>query len=392
MAITKISVLGAGITACAVRKKIKELGIKEVPLSEAELIVTSPGIPKEKLPCTKTEIISEIEFAYRLFIQYNTLPKLIGITGTNGKTTVTALTAHILSIPSSGNIGDPLINYVSKHRLYQAVAVELSSYQLEFCSRFTPHIAVLLNLTPDHLERHKTMDEYYNQKAKLIQNQSKNDYVIYNADCAFVKKMVDHSLAKKIPLTANAEAKSLLKDSPLKGDHNIINALAAFQAGMIINDNSNQNLEQIKRFKTLEHRIEYVGCFQERQIYNDSKATNPESVIAAIHSFNEPVCLILGGKDKGLDLNSFLSALFDRVRVIAVFGEITDRFYNLARELNPYFPIYKYKYLSGALKKAIRESNKGDVILFSPACSSFDQFENYEHRGRVFKRMVKLLC
>jgi UDP-N-acetylmuramoylalanine--D-glutamate ligase len=387
ISLMNIAILGDGITAKAVRQKIKELKIKEVSLDEADLIITSPGISPSQFPKTTTEIISEIEFAYRLLKKTNPKIKIIGITGTNGKTTVTSLIAHMLDIPAAGNIGVPLISFVGNADI-SAIVVELSSYQLETCTTFKPDISILLNITPDHLERHQTIKEYTFQKSKIFVNQNKLDHLIYFEDDLNIQSIINNLSVNLHPYSLASPEFDKLINFKLIGAHNKLNAVACWKVAQLMNMEESKTLEKIASFEPVEHRIEHVLNYQDRIFYNDSKSTNPDSTMVAITSFDQPISLILGGKDKGLDLEAFLTFSFSNVDTVTVFGEIAERLYKTAKKLDPNANIYKVSNMNEAIDTAYINSKPGDVLLFSPACSSFDQFDNYIHRGLVFKEIL----
>jgi len=383
---SKIAMLGQGITAKAVLEKLPELNLEHSSVEKCDLIVASPGIPPSQYPNTDIPIISEIEFAYRLFQNQNTAPYLIGITGTNGKSTVTALTSRMLDIPYAGNIGVPLISFVNQ--THKAIVVELSSYQLERCTTFRPNIGVLLNLTPDHLERHGTMDAYLNAKWNLFQSQTSTDWALLGDDPLFFKKQ--NSLkAQVLILNANNSDWPLTKNLPLVGHHNQLNALAAIKIAKIYGLSEAKIIEKLQSFQGLEHRIEFVLHSAWGWFYNDSKGTNPDSTLIAVDAFeSKTVHLILGGKDKGLELLSFFESLAPKVASFHFFGECGPRMQKSLSQVSSNAKSYLTETLEQALQNATSLSQKDHVILFSPACSSFDQFNNFEHRGKVFKQLV----
>jgi UDP-N-acetylmuramoylalanine--D-glutamate ligase len=397
-----IGILGSGITAKAVTEKVIALGLTIVPPEDADIVVASPGIPPKTFPTVACEIVSEIEFAYRYLIATDTPPTLIGITGTNGKSTVTAMVAHILDCPMAGNIGIPLITYVPENPNAippKHLAIELSSYQLETCSTFKPQIAILLGLTPDHIDRHPTMESYAAAKQHLIAAQTADDLVIYDAENPWSKSIAESSQARKKPVSktdplyqkivALTQRQNCLG---LIGTHNHMNALCAGLAAAACGLSDEQILDKLSSFQALPHRIEWVGTLNGCRVFNDSKATNPESTAVALTAFDKPIHLILGGKDKGLVLDTFAKEVIEKVASISVFGEIADRMVDVFRALGEALPpLAQTETLAEALDTARRFSSPNDVILFSPACSSFDQFQSFEHRGDVFRTMVQTL-
>lgn len=382
----KIAILGEGVTGKAIAKKLPEIGLIQTSIEEADLIVTSPGIPPNQFPQTSKEIISEIEFAYRWFQTQPKPPVIIGITGTNGKSTVTALLAHILDAPSLGNIGIPLVSFLGQEA--PVLVVELSSYQLECCTQFRPDIGVILNITPDHLERHGTMEAYAAQKAKLFQSQTHSDTLIYNEADPLLLSLVADAQSQKIAFSRHHPLWEHLNHLPIVGDHNKLNALAAFLAAEAYGMKAEAISPKLFTFKPLEHRIEPVVVWKNRSFYNDSKGTNPDSTMVAVKAFSDPVHLILGGKDKGLELDEFLNFLTTHVNSVCVYGEIGPRVFQALQAMAPGYPTYLFSELNQALEKSVSLSQEGEVILFSPACSSFDQFRDFNHRGDVFKFLV----
>lgn len=387
----KIGILGDGITGKAVKTCLESLGISPCPPEDAQWLIASPGIPPQQFPKINGEIISEIELAYRLFHRKPSPPKLIGITGTNGKSTVTAMLAHCLGCPAAGNFGVPLVNYTHDQEPPKIIAVELSSYQLETCNTFHPEIAIILNLTPDHLERHKTMEGYLNAKLKLIQNLTEKDTLIIGNDPTIIAATA-HSPANRIILTRNHPNWTKVQFPNLIGDHNYENALATLIAATTSGFPESEILTKLATFPGLEHRIERIDDLKQRPCYNDSKSTNPDATLIAISAFKNPTHLILGGKDKGLDLKDFLTHVIQKTKSVTLFGEIANRIYTIAKPLcPPNFPLSIHTTLDEALDKSLKNSKPGETILFSPACSSFDQFQNFEDRGQKFKIMVKKL-
>jgi UDP-N-acetylmuramoylalanine--D-glutamate ligase len=375
-----------------VRDTLASLSIPEVSHETAEWLVVSPGIPPEKYPNVKAEYISEIELAYRLWQKRPRQPTLIAVTGTNGKSTVTSMIAHILDCPALGNIGVPYITTLSatcEEKPPPFLALELSSYQLETCVDFHPKVALILNLTPDHLERHKTMEAYMAAKAKIGENQTPQDVLILG-ESDLIAAHTESISAQKITLSSHHPYWEKIQ-IPLAGDHNRLNALAAILACEAVGVPWQVSLEKLGHFTALEHRLEWVKTLKDRAIYNDSKGTNPDSTQIAIQAFDQPIHLILGGKDKGLNLKDFQRGLPHHVKSIAVYGEIAPRFTQEMQVSAPHIPISTHAYLQEALMASLANSRGGDVILFSPACSSFDQFQNFEHRGAVFKSLVNAL-
>lgn len=387
-----IFVIGKGVTAKAILNTESAGTFTCVSTPEqADILVASPGIPPEEFPKTQKPIIAEIEFAYRLLQQNPVPPLIIGVTGTNGKTTVTSLIGHILECPIAGNIGIPLITYVEYARYFTEIVVEVSSFQLETCTTFRPKIAIITNITEDHLKRHHTMEAYIQQKKKLLQSQTDQDYAIFNADDPLVVEIVKDSKAQKIPFSSTDPDLLMAANIKLAGMHNQLNALAAIKVAKILGIGKEKLIQKLQSFPGVKHRIQYVGTYQGREIYNDSKATNPDSTLVAVQAFTQPVCLLLCGEDKGLDLEFFVKTLHKTVKHIVVFSEVGHLIKTLSKKLNPDYPIIQADNLDDALQKAIAITQSGDVILFSPSSSSFDMFKNFEHRGDVFIETVRKL-
>ncbi len=403
----RIAVVGTGVTAKAVREKLAVLGIVEGDVSESPWVVVSPGIPPEKFPETSGEIISEIELAYRLLQAQDgddfpgdvsklifRKPVLIGITGTNGKSTVTAMIAHILGCPTAGNFGTPLVHFVGCG--YPVIVVELSSYQLETCRQFRPNVGVILNLTPDHLEWHHSMAAYTKAKAKIGQAMTPGDLLILpEGDLIFTSYLTACQAKREaygLSHPAVERLRSIQAASPAAawvGAHNVLNAVAAFMACRALGCDENIIFNKLLTYLGLEHRIEWVLDWEGRRFFNDSKGTNPDSTLVAADAFEAPIRLLLGGKDKGLPLTDFLKALQTKVASVVVYGEIADRVMQEARAISGAYPILQVVTMAEAVSASVAVSAPGDVILLSPACSSFDQFKDFEERGRIFKDLVK---
>ncbi len=380
---------------------------------EQDLIVVSPGVPA-KLPELElarahgTPVWSEIELAWR-FLR----GKLVAITGSNGKTTTTSLVAHILqtaAIPTliGGNIGTPLLALVENSMDTTVTVAEISSFQLETIEKFRPEIGVLLNLTPDHLDRHASFDEYALAKMRMFENQLERDIAILNAD--------DPEITKRMPTKPHifwfsrqkrVAAGAFLRDEQiffrnegsevalarrdeisLRGEHNVENVLAACAAAYLAGADPAAIASGIKTFKGVEHRLEFVAEVSGVQFYNDSKATNVDAAVKAIEAFPGPLIAILGGKDKGSPYTPLRELLRERARLAILIGEAADK---IAEDLGDAIPSENVGTLDRAVHLAMQNAQPGDTVLLAPACSSFDQFENYEHRGRTFKELVASL-
>jgi UDP-N-acetylmuramoylalanine--D-glutamate ligase len=380
---------------------------------EQDLIVVSPGVPA-KLPelelarARGTPVWSEIELAWR-FLR----GKLIAITGSNGKTTTTSLVAHILQtagIPTliGGNIGTPLLALVENSMDTTVTVAEISSFQLETIEKFRSEIGLLLNLTPDHLDRHASFDEYALAKMRMFENQLERDIAILNAD--------DPEITKRMPTKPHifwfsrkkrVAAGAFLRDEQiffrnegsevalgrrdeisLRGEHNVENALAACAAAYLAGADPAAIASGIKTFKGVEHRLEFVAEVSGVQFYNDSKATNVDAAVKAIEAFPGPLIVILGGKDKGSPYTPLRELLRERARMAILIGAAADK---IAEDLGDAVPLESGGTLDRAVHLAMQNAHPGDTVLLAPSCSSFDQFENYEHRGRTFKDLVASL-
>ncbi len=389
----RVAVLGeSGITGKAVIDTLNRLaGYTHVStVANADWVVASPGISPSDFPETAAPIVSEIEFAYLLFRRPESAycPKLIGITGTNGKTTVTEMISAVTRAPACGNIGTPLITYVDHPDRPEWLAVELSSYQLETCHEFRPEIAVLLNITPDHLQRHGTMQEYARQKAKVFTAQTAEDCLIYLETDPEIQSVISLCPSRRLPLSEHsAEYTDIRTRLDLPGAHNIINALATVYAAREAGIPVTRSLEILSQFRLADHRLEHVATLNGVTFINDSKSTNPDATMVAVRAYPNAHVLICG-KDKELDLVPLIRFLSESAKSVIVFGEIADRYVAVARGLGLPTSISQVADLNSAVALARSNAEPGDVVLLSPACSSFDQFQNYEDRGNQYKTVV----
>jgi UDP-N-acetylmuramoylalanine--D-glutamate ligase len=387
-----------------------ELGHGDASFLGQDLIVVSPGVPA-KLPALQAArkkripVWSEIELAWR-FLR----GKLIAITGSNGKTTTTALVAHILkasNIPTlvGGNIGTPLLALVETSTDPTVTVAEISSFQLETIEAFRPEIGVLLNLTPDHLDRHGTFAEYARAKMRMFENQLERDIAVLNADDPEITKRMPakphifwFSRQKRVANGAflrdneiifrNEGSETVLarRDQiSLRGDHNVENVLAACAAAHLAGATPEAIAGGVKSFRGVEHRLEFVAEISGVQFYNDSKATNVDAAMKALQAFPGPLLVILGGKDKGSPYTPLRDLLHERARLALLIGESAEK---IAANLQGSVEISHARTLERAVQMAIERAQPGDTVLLAPACSSFDQFENYEQRGRAFKELV----
>lgn len=397
-------------------EELKSIGVKiefgghsDEFIEGADFAVTSPGIPPrseifKKLNERNIPIISEVELAYR-----NTNTPFIAITGTNGKTTTTALVSHILEkdfkAPYCGNIGVPPTSLINEKNDY--IVCEISSYQAQMTVDFKPFISCWTNFTPDHIDWHEGLENYFKAKAKLFLGKQAPKYAILNAkderlakfgaECKDTKVVwfdredaPDATYIKDdaIWFKSNNVAEKIIdvKDCPLVGHHNYQNIMCGIICAKLCGMKSSDIRERITSFKAPEHRLEKVRVMDGITFYNDSKATNPEASIVAIDSFNGvDVALILGGRDKNTDLTEMCHSINKHIKTVLLIGEATERFEENLRK-NGFNNIIKEGSMESAIDKAI--SLKPDVVLLSPACASFDMFKSYEHRGDVFKNYV----
>lgn len=396
-------------------RELQELGINiemgghsEEFINDAYIAVTSPGIPPraeimQRLKEKKIKVISEIELAAS-----QTGAPFVAITGTNGKTTTTALTAHILSseyrAEPCGNYGVPPCDLLDKD--IDFMVCECSSFQLEYSNSFQPQISVFTNFTPDHIDWHEGLENYFNAKAKIFKSPQAPAFAVLNAkderlfefskecdgtvflfdaeigdNCSYIK---DEAIYFK---RDGKEEKIIdLKDCPLIGNHNYQNVMCSVIVAKLEGISNEDIKNSIMSFKVPEHRLEKFAQNDKTVFYNDSKATNPEASLVAINSFNDcDVVLVAGGRDKNTDLTEFCAAIKKHIKTVILIGEAADRFENNLRK-NGFENIIREGTMQSAIDKSIDLTP--DVVLLSPACASFDMFSGYEERGRVFKEYV----
>jgi UDP-N-acetylmuramoylalanine--D-glutamate ligase len=388
-------------------------GYSDAILHGQELVVPSPGVPADSAVLIKARelkiaVWSEIELAFRFLNG-----RMIGITGSNGKTTTTSLIDHILrharlSAVLAGNIGTPLIAQAKETSGTTITVAELSSFQLELIESFRPDISVLLNLTPDHLDRHKTFSAYTAAKARIFENQTEDDAAIINLDDSasrgiapsrpevfwFSRKtnVAQGAFVKngKLIFCRNNKEEEILNcdEIPLPGAHNLENVLAATIAARLASAQPAQIAEAIRSFAGVEHRLEFVAEIHGVRYYNDSKATNVDATLKALEAFPGRIIVILGGKDKDSDYRQMRTALMGKAILALLIGSAADK---IAGQIEGSVAISRSGTLENAVKFAAQTARSGDIVLLAPACASFDQFENYEHRGRVFKELVQQL-
>jgi len=379
-----------------------------------DLMVVSPGVPQDSDVVTRAKyagipVVSEIELA-----SWFTATPIAAITGSNGKTTTTSILAEMcrqagLTTYESGNIGTPFSKVVLENlgsEPKNAVHVlEVSSFQMEQIHHFKPDVAILLNLSPDHLDRYGIMDEYVTAKLRIVENMTNKDHVVYNRDDELLYKTLKTE-AKMVPFSTGSgggirfnlnetkiyneshEPFIYLGEISLPGNHNVANFLAAATAAEIINVDEASIKQVMKTFSGVSHRLEKLNTLDGITFYNDSKATNIESVKVALQSFNVPVVLILGGRDKGGDFNELTPYLADGVKLVITLGEAAER---IEKTLSNHPPFLRADSMASAVSLAFQSSEAGDVILLSPGCTSFDMFDNFEQRGDTFREEVMRL-
>ena len=377
----------------------------------ADVVVVSPGVPMSSLPVASAlregkEVISEIELAWR-FID-STAP-VVAITGTNGKTTTAALVASILEAAGrrvflGGNIGTPAVEAAVRPGAYDVLVLEVSSFQLQATSTFAPHVATLLNITPNHLDHHLSFEEYAASKMKIFSNQRPEDWAVYNASCGEIVRRLPRLCAATLPFaTARPGPRAIaacgtrvvwgeeryeLEGMRLLGRHNVENAMAAIAAARTLGVDRDTVERTIVGFAPLEHRLELVRTVRGAAIYNDSKSTSPDATRRALESVEPPVILIAGGKDKGTGFDPMAEAVREKVRLLILIGEAATK---MEACMGGLVETLVASGLEEAVEMAAARMRRGDTVLFSPACSSFDMFTSYTERGRRFKSLVEAL-
>jgi UDP-N-acetylmuramoylalanine--D-glutamate ligase len=380
-----------------------------------DLIVVSPGVPVDAPQLVQARnlgepVIGEIELAAEFLAG-----PIVAITGANGKTTTTSLAGEIIAaggFPTlvGGNIGTPAISLADRAGPATWIVLEVSSFQLETIVGFRPRIAVILNITPDHLDRHKTLANYVNAKARIFENQRVDDFSILNADDATTAGLAERTRAqlywfsrkKEVERGAFVRGERIyfrdgqgereimpLAEVGLRGAHNVENVLAGVAIGMLAGCRPEQVRGAVKNFKAVEHRLEFVARVGGVDYYNDSKATNVDATIKALESFPAGIHLILGGKDKGSDYTVLQGLLRQRVKRVYTIGAAAAK---IESQIQGAAEIVQAETLENAVRRASESAVSGEVVLLAPACASFDQFQSYEHRGRVFKEAVRGLA
>jgi len=379
-----------------------------------DLIVVSPGVPVDAPALVQARaagepVIGEIELA----AQHLPGP-IVAITGSNGKTTTTTLTGEILTaggLPTlvGGNIGTPAISLVAEAKPETVTVLEVSSFQLETIQTFRAKVAVVLNITPDHLDRHRTFQAYVDAKARIFDNQQPSDFAVLNEDDSTCLTLGERTRAQVFWFSRKKEVKQgawvrngqvlfrdasgqreimMVSEIPLKGAHNVENVLAGVCAGALMGSTPELIRKAVRDFKAVEHRLEYVATVKGVEYYDDSKATNVDATIKALESFPANIHLILGGKDKGSDYTVLNDLLRHRVKRVYTIGAAAEK---IESHIKGTTDIVHAETLDNAVRRAAAVAKAGDIVLLAPACASFDQFQSYNHRGRVFKEVVHSL-
>ncbi|MFH1624243.1 MAG: UDP-N-acetylmuramoyl-L-alanine--D-glutamate ligase [Pseudomonadota bacterium] len=404
--------------------ELKDLGIKieagghpVETFLDSDLIVLSPGVPMSIRPIQEAKnrgitVIGEIELAYNFM-----KTPIVAITGTNGKTTTTSLIGEILKksqkeVFVGGNIGNPLIEYIRLGREAEYVVAEVSSFQLEGIRSFRPKIVVLLNISPDHLDRYSSYEDYVDAKRRIFLNQRKGDFAVLNADDTLVSKIGDslkqvrkvyfsqeerlnrgiyldgHSIISQIGKQEHKRHYYNTDSFRIKGVHNIDNIMAAIAAAEICGCNPEDIEQAVSNFVGLPHRLEFVEEIYGVNFYNDSKATNVGAVQKSLESFDRPIILIAGGRDKGTGYDGLKDLVKKRVKQLILIGEAREVIFS---SLGALTLSVRADTLREAVELAWSKSSRGDVVLLSPACSSYDMFRDYQERGDTFKAVVREL-
>lgn len=444
----KVLIIGAGISGIAAAKLLD--GIAEVTLYDANekldgmavrerlpeefrgkirigdmtdemkqglnYVVLSPGVPTDlplvtELENNGAEIIGEIELAYQL-----SKSTIVAITGTNGKTTTTALTGEIMktyykSVFVVGNIGIPYTDMVPDMTEDSVAVAEMSSFQLETIKDFSPKVSAILNITPDHLNRHHTMENYIDAKFNITKNQSENEVCILNYEDAVLRErgkrlscnVVWFSSARELEKGLFLRGEDIIlrdengdtvvcniHDLNIIGRHNYENAMAAIAAGVAMEVPMDLIREALKNFKAVEHRIEYVETKNGVKYYNDSKGTNPDAAIQAVRAMTTRTLLIGGGYDKGSEYDEWIDSFEGKIKYLILMGQTRDKIAETARKKG-FNDIVMVESMEEAVKFCATHAEPGETVLLSPCCASWGMFKNYEERGRIFKDLVRAL-
>lgn len=387
----------------------KLLGQQPSNMEQYDLVVLSPGVPKN-LPFIveandkNVEIIGELELGYLL-----SMGTFYGITGTNGKTTTTTLTYEIFKAASRdvhavGNIGKAVVSVAKDTTKDTELITEVSSFQLESVNKFNVHIAAVLNLAPDHLNRHITMENYVDAKCNLFANQTSEDYLILNFDDEKTRELSKRDIKSKIVYFSKSKLSEgvyvddgiiyfdkekimSISDIFILGNHNLENVLAAVGIAYLAGIEPEVIALAVSKFKGVEHRVEFVGTFNGVDCFNDSKGTNPEASIVAVNSMNKPTILIAGGLDKGSVFDEFVQTFKGKLKLLILLGD-TKEIIKEAAVKHGFSKIMLVKDMEEAVDAAFENSSAGDALLLSPACASWDMYESFEIRGEHFKSCV----
>lgn len=395
-----------------------EFGAHSDKVYDADVVVVSPGVPQNSKVIQNSlekgiEVVSEIEAA-----SWYCKGKVIAITGTNGKTTTTTLIGEIFKDAGyktfvCGNIGIAFSDIVEQTDESSIVVLETSSFQLDNIRKFKPFIAIMLNVTPDHLDRYESFEKYLESKMRIAENQNESDYFVFNYDDELVRNSSKSVHSNRTAFSLTDAVKKETQEGAylnnldlvyyyymgeenvidtqkliIKGEHNVYNAMASVISAKIFGIEKEYIKKTLENFKGVEHRLEYVKELDGVKYYNDSKATNVNSVWYALKGFNEPLVLILGGKDKGNDYSQIEKEVKQHVKHIIAIGDSKQKVYDYFKDI---LPVTVAADMEDAVIKARQNAISNDVVLLSPACASFDMFDNYEHRGRVFKDIVNSL-
>lgn len=393
-------------------------GLPADMLRNQDYLVVSPGVPVDE-PVVKSarrrgvKVMSELELAFQL-----TDSPIVAVTGTNGKSTVVTMLGEIFTAAGianlvAGNIGRPLVDAIDEAGPETVLIVEVSSFQLETVIDFRPRVAVLLNITEDHIDRHGNPKTYRDMKAKLFKRQQPSDFAVINLDDPEVAKVLDRIKSNLVPYSMKEQTErgvfvengiiwavmppeykpetiGSISDVHFKGSHNLENALAAIAVGLVWGLPADAIMSAISNFKGLDHRIEFVAKKGGVSYYDDSKATNPDAVKRALGAFDEPVVLLAGGRNKNMDFAPLKSGIKEKVKAVVLFGESAIELSGMVKEAGP-IPFQIAKTMEEAVKMAAGRAAPGDAVLLSPGCASFDMFSGYAERGRAFQDAVRAL-
>ena len=392
------------------------LGHHPENISDIDMVVVSPGVPLD-LPFIKKvieenkELIGEVELAYQLAKK----PYFVGITGTNGKTTTTSLTGEIFEKAGKetyvvGNIGNPVIDAVQAANEGASFVTELSSFQLESIKDFRPSVSAVLNITEDHMNRHHTMENYIDAKARVFMNQDKENFCVLNYDDELTRALAEKcnanvvffSRLEKLEKGIYVENGDIIIDIDekinlmkvcelsLPGGHNLENCMAAAAMAYVSGIDIEVIREVLKTFKAVEHRLEFVKEVEGVKYVNDSKGTNPDSTIKAVQAYENPIILIAGGYDKGSTYDELLEIAKKNVKTLVLLGQTADKIEEAARRIG-FTDIHRVEDMKEAVKTCHDIAKEGDIVLLSPACASWGMYKNFEVRGKDFKDNVNSL-